>query len=116
VRKDHNRRAVLQMLNVIFHPFELLESQRAQSSRLQILHVHQSDKVHTLLVKAVPTGALTTLSVALQELLAIIVEHVVLARNVKYILGCRAFQDLIDGIKLFWFREMADVAGPTRNL
>src|SRR5215471_8981082 len=104
------------MLNVTFHPFELLVSQRAQSPRLQIQHVHQSDEVHTLLVEAVPTGALTTLSVALQELLAVIVEHVVLARNIKYVFGCRAFQDLIDRIKLFWFREMADIAGMQHEL
>ena len=54
VCEHHDRRAVLQMLDVIFHPLQLLVAQRAESSRLQIQDVYQPDEVHPFLVEAVP--------------------------------------------------------------
>src|SRR5271170_1227576 len=43
-------------------------------------------------------------------LLAIIIQHVVLARHIEHIFRACALQNLINGVELFGFREVADVA------
>src|SRR6202142_2977369 len=81
VREYHDRRAVLQVLDVVLHPRELLGTERTESPSLEIHHVYQPDEMHALLVEAVPSRALAPFSVALEKLLSVIVEDVVLAGN-----------------------------------
>src|SRR2546422_1477287 len=104
------------MLDVFFHPFELLAAQRAESTSLQVQHVHQPDEVHAFLIKAVPSRPLGALSIPFEVGLPVIVQHVVFAGYKEYVLRARAFQNLIDGVELFWSREVADVARVQQKL
>ena len=92
VREHDDRRAVLQMLDVVFQPFELLAAERAEAAGLQVQHVHQPDEVHAFRVEAVPPGSLGALSVAFQILFAVIVEHVVFARHEEHVFALALFR------------------------
>jgi hypothetical protein len=67
-------------------------------------------KVHPLLVEAVPPAALDVLPIALQVLLAVVVEHVVLAGDEEHVLRRGALENLVHGVELFGLREVGDVA------
>ena len=54
---------------IVFQPFELIVAERAQAARLKIDDIYQADKVHALVIKAVPTCPFGSLTVALQKLL-----------------------------------------------
>src|SRR5208282_436571 len=111
-----DRRAVLEMFHILFHPIELLAAERAQSARLQVQHVDQADEAHAFVVKAVPSGSLSVLSVAFKIRLPVIVQHIVFARDKEDVLRTGAFQNLIDGIELFGSGEVADVARVQQKL
>ena len=98
------------MLYIIFQPLQLLTPQRPQSAGFQVQHVHQPDEVHAFFIEAVPPRALATFSVALEELFAIVIQHIVFARHVEDILWSRVLQNLVDGVKLLRLREMTDVS------
>ena len=68
-----------------FSHAELVGAERAEAAGLQVQHVHQADEVHAFRVEAVPALALGVLSVALQVLLAVVVEHVVLAGHEEHV-------------------------------
>src|SRR5580704_18019982 len=109
VRKYHDWRAGLEVLNVIFEPLELVMAERAKSPRFQIHHVDQPNEVHAFLVKAVPARALRTLSVTVAELLAIVIQYVMLTRHKEGLLS-GALWDLIDVVELFGLGQVADIA------
>ena len=88
------------MLHVFLQPLQLLCPQASQSARLQVHHVDQSDKMHAVLVEAVPACALRALTVAIQILLAVIVQHIVLTRHKEDVFGAGGLQQLIDGVEL----------------
>src|ERR1051326_2693159 len=111
VGKDHNGRALGKMLDVSFHPLQLFLTQAAKATGLKVHHVYQPDEVHALLIEAVPAGALRAFAVALQVLLAIVADHVMLARNVKDIFGAGALKDLLYVIELFRLGKVTDIAG-----
>ena len=111
VRENHDGRAFRKMLNVFLQPLQLFCAQAAQTPGLQVQDVYQSDEMHAVLVKAVPTRSLRSLPIPLQILFAIIVQHVVLAGNKEDIFGAGALQQLVHGVELFRFREMTDVSG-----
>ena len=71
---EHNDwRAVLLVLNVIFEPFELLRSKRAQPTGFEVHDIDQAHKMHALLVEAVPTLTLGVFAVSLAEHRSVIV-------------------------------------------
>src|SRR3954464_7507628 len=79
VREDHDRRAARQPLDVALQPFELLVTERSQSTRLQIHDVHQADEVNTVLIEAVPPRTECSLSEAIEITPSVVFEHVVFA-------------------------------------
>src|SRR4030095_15272867 len=81
--KDDDGRAAGEAFDVLLEPFELLGPQRAEAPRFEVDHVHQADEVDTVMVEAVPPGALRPLAEALQVALAIVLEHVVFAWDVE---------------------------------
>ena len=99
MREYHDRDAALQVLYVVFQPFQLIVTQRPQPPGFQIHHVYQPDEVRTLLLETVPTSALAALSITLKELFSVVVQHVVLSRHIEDIFGLRAFQNLVDRIE-----------------
>src|ERR1700678_1061081 len=68
-------------VEIVLKPLELLVTERSHSSRLQIGDIHQADEMHSLVIEAVPSGAFCPLAVTLEKLLAVIGQHVMLARN-----------------------------------
>src|SRR5271169_713547 len=110
MREDDNRRAGLQMLYIFFQPLELLLPQRAQAAGFQVHHVDQPHEVHAFLLEAVPASWLSAFAEALVVLLAVVVQHIVLARDIKNILGRSALQNLLDAVEFFRLREVADIS------
>jgi len=109
VCKNDDRHAVFQMRDILLHPFELFAAQRAQSTGLQVHHIHQPDEVHAFLVKAVPPSPLGRFSVSLEIRLPVIVQHIVFAGHKEHVLRAGAFQNLVYVVELFLFRKVADV-------
>ena len=91
MREDDNRSAVFQVLDIVFHPFELFAAKRAKAAGLQIENVHQADKVRALVIEAVPASPFGAFSVSIQVLLSVVVEYVVFARHEKTFLGVALF-------------------------
>lgn len=87
VRKYDDGSAALQFGNVFLEPFELLVAETTEPASLEVEYVHQADEMRPLRVEAVPAVALCVLSEALMEHFAVIVEHIVLAWNVKDAVG-----------------------------
>ena len=108
--EDDDRRAGGAPLQVLFEPFELLGAETASLGRLERQHIDQPDKMHPALVEAVPAAGLLLGGKPLEELLAVVADHVVLAGDVMDVLLDR-LQDLGGGIELGRLREMRDVAG-----
>jgi hypothetical protein len=111
VGEDHDGGAGLQSLDVLLEPFQLLRAEGAESAGLEIQDVDQADKMDGVLVEAVPTVACRPFAVALEVLLAVVVEHVVLAGDEEDSVGLHALEHLVEGIELFGLREMAQIAG-----
>src|SRR5271169_4569019 len=99
------------MLHVFLQPFQLLSAKAAQPSRFQIHDVNQPDKMHAILVEAVPARSLGAFPVALQILLAVVVEDIMLAGHKEDVLSAGGLQELVHSVELSGFGEMADVAG-----
>src|SRR5579864_5432047 len=99
------------MFDVILQPLQLIAPERPESSGLEIQHIHQADKMHAVLVEAVPARAARFSSKTLEELLSIVVQHVVLSGDVEDFFRLGAFKNLLDGVKFLRLRQMADVAG-----
>src|ERR1700683_2549606 len=78
VRKQHNWSAGGTALEVVLKPLQLFVAERPHPSSFQIGHVYETDEMHTFVIKAVPPGAFCTLPIALEILLAVVREHVVL--------------------------------------
>src|SRR5271155_3792790 len=53
VREYDDRRAGRAMLQIRSHPSELLVAQSAETARLELQHVDQSDEVHARMIEAV---------------------------------------------------------------
>src|SRR5271170_601327 len=104
------------MLDVGFEPPQLLVAKGTEAAGFQIHHVYQTDKVHAFLVEAVPAGALCIFAVTIKELLAIVANEIVFAGYVVNIFGNARLKDLIDGIELFGFSEVAYIAGVQQKL
>src|SRR5258708_10405221 len=92
--REHNYGCAFgEMSDVVFQPLQLCRSERTHASSLQVHHVHKSNQVNALLVKAVPTSALCVLAVTLEVLLAVVFQHVVFTGYEKHILGTRGFEN-----------------------
>ena len=110
VREDDDGRAALQFGDVFLEPFELLVAEISQSAGLEVQHVDQADEMRSLLIEAVPAIALRALAEALVEHLAVVVEHIVLAGNVKDAVGLQALQRFGQSVEFFGLRQLREVA------
>src|SRR6266481_555361 len=109
VRKDDNRGAGLEMLDVIFKPLELLVSQRAEPAGFQVHDIDQSDEVYPLLLEAIPAALLSPFGETLVILFTVIIQNIVLARDIEDILCRGTLQNLLDGVEFLGLRELADI-------
>src|SRR6266550_5123787 len=78
VRKEHNRSAGRAAFEIVLKPLQLFVTERSHAAGFQIGDIYQADEMDTLMIEAVPSGALGTFPVALEILLAVVVQHVVL--------------------------------------
>src|SRR5580692_9584323 len=112
--KHHNWRAAGARLEVGFQPLELIGAQFSEV--FQSNHIHQPDKVHALLIEAVPTVALRALAVAFQILLAVIHRRVMLAGHIENLTGLGGLQQLVHGVEFPGLGRVAEVASMNDEL
>ena len=110
MREHDDRRARGAPFQVLFEPFELLRAKAAGLRRLEGQHVDHADEMHAALVEAVPAAGLQLWREPLEELLAVVADHVVLARHIMNVL-LDALEELRCGVELLRLREMRHVAG-----
>src|SRR5260370_22909633 len=95
---------------VVLEPAELLVAEIAHSTGREVCHIDEADEMDTVLIEAVPAGAVCAFAKTCEELLAVaLIEHVVLARDVED-QQTRLAHDLRGVIELLRLREVADVA------
>src|SRR5207237_1088609 len=80
VCKEYDRSAGRPAFEIIFKPLQLFVTERPHASSFQIGDIHQTNEMHALVIEAGPSSALGTFSIALEILLAVVVQHVVLTR------------------------------------
>src|SRR6266446_10448699 len=101
------------MFHVALDPFELLRSQRSQSTRLQIENIYESHEVHSAVVEAVPASAvacpLCVLPIPLQVARTAIYAYIMFSRNVEGFPGASFPQNLICGIEFGGLGELSDI-------
>src|SRR5512138_2474664 len=83
MRKHDDRRAALQLRDVLLEPLELLVAKVPESTRFEVDHIDQPDEVHTVLVEAVPPRALRSLAKPRQVAPPVVLQDVVLAGNIE---------------------------------
>src|SRR5579864_6304494 len=111
MRKQNDGRAALQVFNIFLQPFELLVTEAAQAARLQVHDIHQADEMSTVMVEAVPAIAHGTLSKTLAILLPVIVEHIMLAGNIKDAASLQPLKRLVESVEFCVFGELSKIAG-----
>ena len=109
--EHHNRRAVGNRLEIIFHPFELLIAELAQATFANRHHVVQADEVRAFVIEAEPALAFRTLAKPFEVLFAVVVEHVVFAGDIKHPRRFAGLENLLERVEFFRFREMGEIAG-----
>src|SRR5207237_2493886 len=73
--------------------------------------IHQTNEMDALLIEAVPASALCTFPIALEILLPVVTEHVVLTgHKVDLSRGC-SFQYLVQRVELARLRELTQITG-----
>jgi hypothetical protein len=68
-------------LEIVLQPLQLFVTERPHASSFQIGDIHEANEMHTLVIEAVLSSALCTLPIALEILLAVVGQHVMLARH-----------------------------------
>jgi hypothetical protein len=63
---------------------------RAEAAGFEVHHIDQADEVNAVLVEAVPAVSVATPAVAVEEILAILIQHVVLAGDKENVFGAGA--------------------------
>jgi len=99
VRK-HDDRVLLFSCFTSLKPFELSDPRGSQSTRLEVYHVDQTDKVRSLVIEAVPAFSFRAFAEAVQVLLAIVRSAHVFAGNVEDLSGLGALEYLLGRVKL----------------
>src|SRR5438045_3515551 len=82
--EDNDRGAARQARHIFLEPIELLSSDHSQSAFRHIDDINQANEMDAFVVKTIPAGTLCALAESLQILFAIVIENIVLARNIKY--------------------------------
>src|SRR5580704_3909399 len=91
VGEEHNRGAGRAALEIILKPLQLFVTERPHASSFQIGDIHKTDEMHTLVIEAGPSSALCTFPIALEILLAIVGQHVMLTRHEENLFRRRSF-------------------------
>ena len=99
MREDDYGCAGGEPFHVFFKPVELFLPKITQAALLDVSNIDQPDEVHPFLVGTVPSRPCITFSESFQVLCAVIV-HVVLARNIEYILCSTLFEELGERVEL----------------
>jgi len=100
VGEHDDGRAVLEVLHVGFEPLELLLAKRAEAASFQVGDVDKSDEVDAFLLEAIPARSFAGFAEALQILLALVADEIVLAGDVKDVGGLRRLDELFDVVEL----------------
>ena len=99
--EHHNGRAVGHRLEIIFHPFKLLIAELAKATFANRHHVVQANEVRARVVEAEPALAFRALAKTFEVLFAVVVEHVVLAGDIKHLLRFAGLENLLERVEFF---------------
>ena len=110
VREHDDRRVAAQSLHVILEPFELVVTEGAKPARFEVEDVDQGHKMNTVVVEAIPTVTTRLLAIACEVLFAVVVEHVVLARDVVNVLRFATFEHLFQRVEFARLGQVTEVA------
>jgi len=91
VGKKHDRRAGRAALEIFLQPLQLFVTERPHASSFQIGNIHETHEVNTFVIEAGPPRALGALPIALEILLAVVGQHVMLARHKENLFCRRSF-------------------------
>src|SRR5678816_762255 len=83
MREQYDRGAARQSGNIFLQPCDLLGTERAESTCLEIENVHEADESHAAVVEAVPAATICAFAVALQVRRAVVRRDVVLPGHIK---------------------------------
>src|SRR5512144_2667637 len=106
--EDDDRRARRKVGHI---PLELLVAKEAQSFRLKIHDVDETDNMDTTMVEAVPAVSLFAVAVVSEVTSRAVVEHVVLAGDVVDTLDLDVLEKLGGGVELLGLGQVGNVAG-----
>src|SRR5205814_4582684 len=111
VREDNDRRAVGNGFQIVRDPRELILAEDAQPALANVEDVIQADEVRALMIEARPAVAFCSLAETFEILFAVVVQDIVLARDVEDAARLTILQNLLQRVELLWLGEMRQVAG-----
>src|SRR5437868_14735710 len=82
MREHHDRRGGGAAFKILFQPFELLVTERAETARFKIHDIHQTDEMHAVGIEAVPARAFGATPVTFLVAFRVLIEYVMLARHI----------------------------------
>src|SRR5579864_7886985 len=107
MRKKHDWSAGRASLEIVLKPLQLFVTQRSHASSFQICDIYETNKMHTLVIEAVPPRTLGTLAVALEILLTVIGQHVMLTWHEVNLFCRRSLYQLVQRVELTRLRKLA---------
>src|SRR6478752_9469355 len=111
MREQHDRGAARQSSNILLQPCDLLGTERAESTCLEIENVHEADESHAAVVEAVPAATVRVFPVALEVRRTVVRRDVVLPGHIEDAIRLYTFQHFVRRVELVGFGELRDVAG-----
>src|SRR5258705_2213207 len=99
VGKDHDGRVTRATFQVVFEPFQLLLTERAEAVLLDVHDVDNPNEMDTAMVKAIPTVTLRIFSETFEIQFAIVARDIMLAGHEENLRGLRALQQVVQRVE-----------------
>ena len=109
--KHHEGGAVGESCHILFEPVQLVLAEAPQARRLEVQDVDEPDKMHALVIEALPAVPRGPCAVAVQKFLPPIGKDVMLAGHVKDLAALDLFKGLSEGVEGARFLAMGEVPG-----
>jgi hypothetical protein len=111
VGEHHERGAAGQPCHILFEPVQLVLAEAAQARRLEVQDIDEPDKMHALVIEALPAVPRSPFAVAVQKFRPPIGKDVMLAGHVKDLAALDLFEGLSEGVEGARFLAMGEVPG-----
>lgn len=111
VREDNDGRAVGNSFQIVGDPRELVLAEHAEPALANVEDVIEADEMRPLVIEAKPAIAFCSLAEPFEILFAVVVQDIVLARDVKDAAALTIFQNLLERVEFLRLREVGEIAG-----